>query len=205
MSLNNGPDYVERPTSCGTPVPVCEVAIVPEDFDGDEPPADRPTGPDVLGELWVKGPNVVRGYWHKPEATAQSFTRGWLRTGDIARVDDEGFIFIVDRAKDVIIRGGENVYSVMVEAAIFEHPDVADCAVVGLPHPTLGEEVAAVVVLRTGHSIEAEEITRHVAERLGRFEVPTRLFFRTEPLPRNPQGKVLKRELRAALLEDAQR
>lgn len=202
IALNNGPDYVERPTSCGTAVPVCEVAIVPEGYEGLEPPADRPQGPDAVGELWVKGPNVVKGYWHKPEATAQAFTRGWLHTGDIARVDDEGFIYIVDRAKDVIIRGGENVYSVMVEAAIFEHPDVADCAVVGLPHPILGEEVAAVVVLRPGRTIEAEEITRHVAERLARYEVPTRLFFRAVPLPRNPQGKVLKRELRTSLLEE---
>lgn len=200
IALNNGPDYVDRPTSCGTAVPVCEVAIVPEGYDGEEPAPDRPRGPEVVGELWVKGPSVVKGYWHKPEATAQAFTRGWLHTGDIARVDEEGFIYIVDRAKDVIIRGGENVYSVMVEAAIFEHPDVADCAVVGLPHPTLGEEVAAVVVLRPGHTVEAEEISRHVAERLARYEVPTRLFFRSAALPRNPQGKVLKRELRASLL-----
>jgi steroid-24-oyl-CoA synthetase len=200
IALNSGPDYIERPTSCGTAVPVCEVAIVPEGYTGDEPPAERPVGPDVMGELWVKGPNVVKGYWHKAEATAESFTKGWLHTGDIARVDDEGFIYIVDRAKDVIIRGGENVYSVMVESAIFEHPDVADCAVVGLPHPTLGEEVAAVVVLRPGRVVEAEEIARHVGERLGRFEVPTKLFFRADPLPRNPQGKVLKRDLRAALL-----
>ncbi len=203
IALNTGPDYVERPTSCGPPVPVCEVAVVPEGFEGAEPSPDHPCGPDVVGELWIKGPSVVKGYWHKPEATAQAFTRGWLHTGDIARVDDEGFIYIVDRAKDVIIRGGENVYSVMVEAAIFEHPDVADCAVVGLPHPILGEEVAAVVVLRPGRTIEAEEIARHVAERLARYEVPTRLYFRSEPLPRNPQGKVLKRELRASILESA--
>jgi len=107
----------------------------------------------------------------------------------------------VDRAKDMIIRGGENVYSVIVEAAIFEHPDVADCAVVGLPHPTLGEEVAAVIVLRPGCVVEAEEITRHVANHLARYEVPTRIFFRSGALPRNPQGKVLKRELREALVE----
>jgi long-chain acyl-CoA synthetase len=158
-----------------------------------------PRGPDVIGELWIKGPNVVRGYWRKPEATAKSFTKGWLHTGDLARVDDEGFIYIVDRAKDMIIRGGENVYSVIVEAAIFEHPDVADCAVVGLPHPVLGEEVAAVIVLRPGRDVSGEEISRHVAARLARFEVPTKIFFRTLALPRNPQGKVLKRELRDSL------
>ncbi len=198
VALNTGPDYLERPTSCGTVVPVCDVAIVPDGFDGTEPP---PTGdPSLVGELWIKGPNVVRGYWNKPEETARSFSAGWLHTGDVARIDEDGFIYIVDRAKDMIIRGGENVYSVVVEAAIFEHPDVADCAVIGVPHPTLGEEVAAVVVLRPGRSVRAEELSRHVAHRLARFEVPTQYFFRGEPLPRNPQGKVLKRALRDALL-----
>jgi len=201
VCMNLGPDYVAKPESCGPAVPVCEVAIVPEDFTGAEPSSELPRGPDVVGELWIKGPNVVTGYWNKPEATAKSFTRGWLHTGDIARIDDEGFVYIVDRAKDMIIRGGENVYSVIVEAAIFEHPDVADCAVVGLPHPTLGEEVAAVIVLRPGCVVEAEEITRHVANHLARYEVPTRIFFRSGALPRNPQGKVLKRELREALVE----
>jgi long-chain acyl-CoA synthetase len=201
VCLNTGPDYVERPSSCGTAVPVCEVRIVPEDYEGLEPGDELPQGPDVVGELWIKGPNVVRGYWHKPEATAKAFTKGWLHTGDVARIDEDGFIYIVDRAKDMIIRGGENVYSVIVEAAIFEHPDVADCAVIGVAHPTLGEEVAAVIVLRPGRSVEAEEIMRHVGERLAKFEVPTRVFFRTLALPRNPQGKVLKRELRDSIHE----
>ncbi|MEO9180206.1 MAG: class I adenylate-forming enzyme family protein [Acidimicrobiales bacterium] len=205
VCLNGGPDYVEKPDSCGPAVPVVEIAIVPEDFEGDEPPANRPTGSTVLGELWVKGPNVVRGYWNKPEATASAFTKGWLHTGDIARIDDDGFVYIMDRAKDMIIRGGENVYSVIVEAVIFEHPDVADCAVVGLPHPTMGEEVTAVIVLRPGRVVEAEEIIRHVGEHLARFEVPTKIFFRTEPLPRNPQGKVLKRELRTSLVQQVER
>lgn len=199
VSLNTGPDYVERPESCGTAVPVCEVAIVPEGYAELEPTPDLPHGASVLGELWIKGPNVVRGYWKKPEATRQAFTNGWLHTGDIARIDEEGFIYIVDRAKDMIIRGGENVYSIIVEAALFEHPDVADCAVVGLPHPVLGEEVAAVIVLRPGRVIEAEELSRHAAERIARFEIPTRFFFRSTPLPRNPQGKILKRELRDSL------
>jgi long-chain acyl-CoA synthetase len=205
VCLNGGPDYLAKPDSCGPAVPVTELAIVPEGFDGVEPTPDLPKGPDVIGELWIKGPNVVRGYWKKPEATAQAFTKGWLRSGDIARIDEEGFVFIVDRAKDMIIRGGENVYSVVVEAAIFEHPDVADCAVIGLPHATLGEEVCAVIVLRPGHVVEAEEITRHVARHLARYEVPTKIFFRAEGLPRNPQGKVLKRDLRASLVEQAER
>jgi long-chain acyl-CoA synthetase len=202
VCFNAGADYVAKPSSCGPVVPVCEVAIVPEDFEGSEPPADRPRGPEVVGELWVKGPNVVRGYWNKPEATAKAFTKGWMHTGDVARIDDDGFVYIVDRAKDMIIRGGENIYSVIVEAAIFDHPDVADCAVVGLPHPTMGEEVAAVIVLRPGRVIEAEEISRHVAARLAKFEVPTKIFFHSTPLPRNPQGKVLKRELRDSLVQE---
>jgi long-chain acyl-CoA synthetase len=201
IASNPGADYVAKPSSCGPCYPVNEVAVVPEDYVGDDPGENLARGPDVLGELWVKGPNVIRGYWNKAEATAKAFTpTGWFRTGDIAKIDDEGFIFIVDRAKDMIIRGGENVYSVIVEAAIFEHPDVQDCAVVGVPHPVLGEEVAAVVVLRPGRVIEAEEISRHVAARLAKFEVPTKVYFRSSALPRNPQGKVLKRELRESLV-----
>ena len=205
VCLNGGPDYIAKPDSCGPAVPVTELAIVPEGFDGPEPTPDLARGPDVIGELWIKGPNVVRGYWKKPEATAQAFSNGWLRSGDIARIDEEGFVFIVDRAKDMIIRGGENVYSVIVEATIFDHPDVADCAVIGLPHATMGEEVCAVVVLRPGRVIGAEDITRHVARHLARFEVPTKVFFRADALPRNPQGKVLKRELRNALIVETER
>jgi long-chain acyl-CoA synthetase len=201
VSLNLGADYIARPESCGPALPVNDVAIVPEDYEGDEPTPDLARGSEVLGELWIKGPNVVRGYWNKPEATEKTFTKGWLHSGDIARIDDEGYIYIVDRAKDMIIRGGENVYSVIVEAAIFEIPEVADCAVVGIPHPVMGEEVAAVIVLRPGRVIDAEEVARHVGSRIAKFSVPTRIFFRSEALPRNPQGKVLKRELRTSLEE----
>ena len=117
---------------------------------------------------------MVRGYWNRPEETAPTFTRGWLHTGDVARIDDEGFVHIVDRAKDMIIRGGENVYCVEVEAALFEHPAVADCAVIGVPHPSLGEEVGAVVVLRPGAEVAADELARFVGERLAAFNVPSR-------------------------------
>jgi long-chain acyl-CoA synthetase len=198
-TMNSGDDYVHKPGSVGPPVPVCDVCVVPDGFAGQEPTDDLPTGPDVTGELWIKGPNVVRGYFNKPEATAATFTRGWLHSGDIARIDEDGFIYIVDRAKDMVIRGGENVYSVEVEAALFEHPAVADAAVIGVPHAVLGEEVGAAVVLRPGSKLTAEELTRHVKERLAGFKVPTHIWFRSEPLPRNPQGKVLKRELRDTL------
>jgi acyl-CoA synthetase (AMP-forming)/AMP-acid ligase II len=151
------------------------------------------------GELWIKGPNVVKGYWNKPEATAASFTDGWLHTGDVARIDDEGFVFIVDRAKDMIIRGGENVYCSEVESAIFEHPAILDAAVVGIPDLVLGEEVGAVVQLKPGATATAEELQRHVRDRLAAFKVPVRIWFRDEDLPRNPAGKVLKRDLREEL------
>jgi long-chain acyl-CoA synthetase len=202
-SMNSGGDYVRKPDSVGPPVPVCDVAIVEEGYDGEEPDPGAPHGPEVRGELWIKGPNVVRGYWNRPEETAKTFSKGWLHTGDVAQLDEEGFIYIVDRAKDMIIRGGENVYSVQVEAALFEHPAVADCAVIGVPHPTLGEEVGAAVVLRPGAKVTAEELGQHVKARLAGFMVPTHIWFRGEPLPRNPQGKVLKRELRDDLVPPA--
>jgi len=199
-SINSGDDYIAKPESVGPPVPVTDVAIVPEDFAGEEPDATIARGADVRGELWIRGPQVVRGYWGRPEETAKTFTRGWLHTGDVARLDSENFIYIVDRAKDMIIRGGENVYSVQVEAALFEHPAVADCAVIGVPEPTLGEEVGAVIVLRRGHKVAADELSLHVKSRLAAFMVPTHIWFRDEPLPRNPQGKVLKRSLRDELI-----
>jgi long-chain acyl-CoA synthetase len=202
-SMNSGGDYIAKPESVGPAVPVCDVAVMPEDFEGEEPDDTVPGGPDVRGELWIKGPNVVRGYWNRPEETAKTFSRGWLHTGDVARLDEDDFIYIVDRAKDMIIRGGENVYSVQVEAALFEHPAVADCAVIGVPHPTLGEEVGAVIVLRPGAKVTADELRLHVKARLAGFMVPTHIWFRAEPLPRNPQGKVLKRELRDDLVARA--
>jgi acyl-CoA synthetase (AMP-forming)/AMP-acid ligase II len=142
----------------------------------------------------------VRGYWAKPEATADAFVAdGWFRSGDIARIDDEGFVSIVDRAKDMVIRGGENVYCAEVEGALFEHPAVTDVAVFGVPHQVLGEEVGAVVCLRPGAGATVEELQAHVRERLAAFKVPAHLWFRSEELPRNPAGKVLKRELREEL------
>ena len=202
-TMNAGDDYVRKPDSVGPPAPVCDVAVVPEEYDGEEPPAGQEEDPGRTGELWIKGPNVVRGYWNRPEETALSFTRGWLHTGDVARIDEEGFVHIVDRAKDMIIRGGENVYCVEVESALFEHPAVADCAVIGVPHPVLGEEVGAVVVLRPGEDVAADELSRFVGERLAAFNVPSRFWFRGEALPRNPAGKVLKRQLRTELLGEA--
>jgi long-chain acyl-CoA synthetase len=196
-ALNTGEEYLRKPDSVGRALPVNDCAVVPEGYEGAEPPG---LPPGTVGELWVKGPNVVRAYWNRPEDTARAITRGWLHTGDVARIDEEGFIFIVDRAKDMVIRGGENVYSVEVEDALFSHPAVADCAVIGVPHPVLGEEVGAVVVLRPGHKVTAEELADHVRMRLAPFNVPAHLWFRHRPLPRNPAGKLLKRALRAEVL-----
>lgn len=192
-TLNSGIDYQTHPDSVGVPVPVCDVKVVS--------PGEETLPVGVVGELWIKGPNVVKGYWGKAEATAESFVDdGWFRSGDLARVDEEGFVYIVDRAKDLVIRGGENISSVEVEAALFEHEAVTDAAVVGVPHPVLGEEVGAVVHLQPGASADEDELRRHVADRLAAFKVPTHIWFSDEPLPRNPAGKILKRDLKAKLL-----
>ena len=142
-------------------------------------------------EIWFKGPNLIRGYWNRPDATAETIVDGWLRTGDIGRLDDEGFVYVEDRAKDMALRGSENVYCAEVEAAIYEHPAVHEAAVFGVPHERLGEEVAAVVVPLAGLTVTGGEIRAHVAERLASFKVPSH----ATP-PRNPAGKVLKRDLR---------
>ena len=130
-----------------------------------------------VGELWVKGPNVVKGYWSKPEATAETFVDGWVRTGDLARLDEEGFCYIIDRAKDMLIRGGENIYCIEVENALYEHPAVMDAALVAIPHHTLGEEPGAVVTLKPGTHASEDELRAFVAERLAAFKVPVKILF----------------------------
>jgi long-chain acyl-CoA synthetase len=190
-TMNSGQDYVDKPTSVGLPTPVMDLKVVGKD--AAELPAGEP------GELWIKGPSVVRGYWERPEETAQSFTDGWLHTGDVATIDEDGFVTIVDRAKDMVIRGGENVYSVEVEDVLYEHPEVLDATVIGLPHSVLGEEVVAVVLRRSGSELTEADLQAFVGERLAAFKVPSRVVFTDEPLPRNPAGKVLKRQLREAL------
>lgn len=192
---NGGADYVRKPESVGRPTPVNDVMVV------DEVGNELSTGEQ--GEVWLRGPNIVRGYWNKPEATAETFTDGWLHSGDVGVIDDEGFLFIVDRAKDMIIRGGENVYCVEIENVLYEHPAVSEAAVIGIPHRVLGEEVAAVVKRVPGAEVGEEELQDHVAQRLAGFKVPVRIWIGDEPLPRNPAGKVLKRELRAKLLDPA--
>jgi long-chain acyl-CoA synthetase len=187
---NTGDDYRTHADSVGRPAPTVEIEVV--DLDG----APVPTG--ATGEIWLRGPTIMRrGYWNRPDATAEAITpEGWFRSGDIGRFDEAGFLYLVDRAKDMIIRGGENVYCVEVEQELFEHPDVVDAAVVGVPHKVLGEEVKAVVQLKPGSTATAEELRAHCAARLANFKVPEYVELRDEPLPRNPAGKVLKNLLR---------
>ncbi len=185
-----GEDYLNRPDSAGPPVPISDLRIMSPD--GAEA---LPVG--EVGELWARGPQIVKGYWNKPEATAATFVDGWVRTGDLARLDEEGFVYIVDRAKDMVIRGGENIYSIEVENVLFDHPAVTDAALIGLPHRTLGEEPAAVVHLAPGASATEEELKAWVRERLAVFKTPVRIAFLPQPLPRNANGKILKNELKA--------
>jgi long-chain acyl-CoA synthetase len=189
-----GEDYEHRPDSCGPPVPVCDLEV--RDPDGKVLP------PGSVGELYGFGPNVVKLYWNKPEATAATFIDGWVRTGDLARIDEEGFCFIIDRAKDMLIRGGENIYCVEVENALYEHPAVMDAALVGRPHRTLGEEPVAFVTLKPGSTASEDELRAFVAARQAGFKVPVAVFFDTEPLPRNANGKILKTELKKRVAGD---
>jgi long-chain acyl-CoA synthetase len=159
---------------------------------------DLPTG--QVGELLIKGPNVIKGYWGRPEDTARSFAGGWFHSGDLARLDEDGFVYIVDRAKDMLIRGGENIYCAEVEAALYEHPAIADCGVIGVPHDVLGEEVGAVVRLRPGATLTPAGLRDFLDGRIAAFKIPAHVWFREEDLPRNPGGKLLKTQLRAELL-----
>ncbi len=187
---NYGEDYERKPASCGVPSMTGEAKIMSPDA------KELPIG--EVGELWFKGPIVVRGYWQKPQATAETFVDGWVKTGDLARMDEEGFLYIVDRAKDMLIRGGENIYCVEVENALYDHPAVMDAAVIGLPHKTLGEEPAAVVTLKPGMNADEQELRHWAAQRIAAFKVPVRIEFWPETLPRNANGKIMKKELRKA-------
>ena len=183
-------DYLNRPSSAGPPAPVVDLKIVAEDG-----VTELPIG--EVGELWARGPMIVKGYWNKPEATATTFIDGWVRTGDLARLDEEGFCYIVDRAKDMIIRGGENIYSSEVENVLYAHPAVTDCALIGLPHRTLGEEPVAVVHLAPGAEASEAELQAWVRERLAAFKTPVAIRFVPETLPRNANGKILKKDLQS--------
>ena len=186
--------YVAKPASCGRVVPTLEAKLI------DELGEDLAPSPEATGELCVRGAVVIKGYLNRPDATADAIQNGWFRTGDIARIDDDGYVFIVDRAKDMVLRGGENVYCSEVEAAIYEHPDIAEAAVFGVPDERLGEDVAAAVVLRDGAALTAADLQLFLAERIAKYKIPATVWIRGEALPRNANGKFLKRELRSELL-----
>ncbi len=187
----SGDFFVDKPDSAGPAMPAFEVKVV--DDEGQALPSGQ------VGELWVRGTPVIKGYINRPDATAESITDGWLHTGDVARIDEDGFIYLVDRKKDMVLRGGENVYCAEVEAAIYHHDAVAECCVFGVPDERLGEEVGVAVVLRPGAALTAQALRDHVAVRIAKHKAPRYVWFMTDPLPRNASGKFLRRELREEL------
>ena len=193
---NVGAEYESHPTSTGRARgPVMDASI------------HEPGGAEVevgeRGEIWLRGPTLIRGYWNRPDDTAAALHEGWLRTGDVGRIDADGFLYIEDRAKDLILRGGENVYSAEVEAALYSLSTVYEAAVFALPNERLGEEVACVVRLRRGMSLTAEELRAQLAEHLANYKIPTRVAFTTDPLPRNPAGKLIKRSMPGLYFSEA--
>jgi long-chain acyl-CoA synthetase len=176
-------EFVAHADSVGFPAPVCDVRL-----DG--------VGPDGTGELLIRGPNIVAGYWNKPEATAEAFVDGWLHSGDLARIDDEGLVYLVDRAKDMINRGGENVYCVEVENALAGAPGVYEAAVLGVPDEVMGEKVGTVIVPMPGVTLDVPAVLGYLREHIADFKVPQYVAVSPAPLPRNPGGKLLKRKLR---------
>ncbi len=192
---NRGQDYLERPTSTGRAVLPMRVEIRDD--------KRRALAPGQTGDIWMSGPMLIRGYWNKPDATAATIVDGWLLSGDIGRMDEDGFLYIEDRAKDMILRAGENVYGAEVEHAIYEHPAVHEAAVFGLPHERLGEEVAVAVYPKVGMSITAAELWKFLDGKIASFKVPSHVVVLAEPLPRNAAGKFLKRELRDQVVNGA--
>jgi long-chain acyl-CoA synthetase len=187
-TTNAGSDLLRRRTAVGRPLPVLELKIA--DDRGNE------VATKELGELLFYGPTITPGYWNKPEATADTVRDGWLHTGDLGYRDEEGYFFVVDRKKDMLIRGGENVYCTEIEHVLAEHPDVVEAAVIGVPDPELGERVKAIVRLAPGAKLDVKDVQRHVAAHLAAFKVPEFVDFTDKPLPRNPSGKLLKNVLR---------
>jgi len=183
----NHPNRPRKPGSIGTPIEGVEMRVV--DLDGVEVPQGE------AGQIQIRGHNVMKGYWNLPEATKETITAdGWLNTGDVGRVDEDGYFYIVDRTKDMIIRGGYNVYPREIEEVLYEHPAVAEAAVIGIPHDSLGEEVGAAVALKKGAAVTADELRDYVKARVAAYKYP-RLVWLVDALPKGPTGKLLKREI----------
>ncbi|MCP5041287.1 MAG: acyl--CoA ligase [bacterium] len=190
---NSGDNYLRKPRSTGRAVPILQVKVA------DETGSEVPRG--EVGEIYFRGANLIRGYWNNPEASEETFLDGWLRSGDLGRMDDEGFIFVEDRAKDMVLRGGENIYCAEVEAAIYTHPAVHEAAVFGVPHDRLGEEVAVAIVAKEGQSLDPDQLRSFLKEHLAVFKIPSIVDVRSQALPRNASGKFLKREMRDQIVE----
>ena len=186
---NTGKFYTDRPTSTGRAIRPMQLAVW-------DPVTKKPLGPNEYGEIMMAGPMLIRGYWNRPDATAETIENGWLHTGDGGYIDEEGFLYIKDRIKDMILRGGENVFCTEVEGSIYEHPAVYEAAVFGVPHERLGEEVAVAVFPKEGASFTAEDLWKFLDGKISSFKVPNHVVIMNEPLPRNAAGKFLKTALR---------
>lgn len=182
-----GKDYLAHPTSTGRSVLPMRVEVRDEHL--------KPVPIGEAGEIWFSGPMLIRGYWNRPDATAETIVDGWLRSGDIGRVDADGFVYVEDRVKDMILRAGENVFGAEVESAIYEHPTVHEVAVFGVPHERLGEEVAVAILPNNGATLTAQELWSFLDGKIAKFKIPDHVAILTEPLPRNAAGKIVKREL----------
>jgi long-chain acyl-CoA synthetase len=191
ISSVGGDYFVGKPESCGRAMPTFETCIVGDD--------GQPLSPGNAGELLVKGASVIKGYINRPEATAEAIRDGWLHTGDVARIDEDGFIFLIDRKKDMVLRGGENIYCAEIEATLHTHGNVAECCVFGVPDDRLGEEVGAALVARPGTELTAKVLREHCALLVARHKIPRFIWILETPLPRSASGKFLKRELRENL------
>ncbi|MEO8966168.1 MAG: long-chain fatty acid--CoA ligase, partial [Solirubrobacteraceae bacterium] len=182
----NHPDRERKPGSIGTPIDGVEMKVVDDD-DGDVAQGE-------VGEIVIRGHNVMKGYWERDEATAETVRDGWLHTGDMGQIDQDGYFFIVDRKKDLIIRGGYNVYPREIEEILYEHPAVREAAVVGVPHDEYGEEIGAAVALKAGESVSESELREFVKEQVAAYKYPRQVWF-VDDLPKGPTGKILKREI----------
>ena len=188
-----GSDYLTHPTSTGRAVLPMVVQVRDENL------KEVPRG--QAGEIWFFGPMLIRGYWNRPDATAETIVDGWLRSGDIGRMDEDGFVYVEDRVKDMILRAGENVYGAEVESAIYEHPAVHEAAVFGVPHERLGEEVGVAILPNDGMTLTAEDLWSFLDGKIANFKIPTKVAITSEPLPRNAAGKFLKRELQQQVVK----
>ena len=185
---NTGKEFLDHPTSTGRPVPIMELRVT--DPDGNVLP------PEKTGELWFNGPTLITEYWNRPDATAETIVDGWLRSGDLGHIDKDGRIYVSDRVKDMVLRGGENIYCAEVEAAIYEMSDVHECSVYGLPDERLGERLACHIMVKAGMVIEEHQVVDFLDGKIASFKIPEVITIVQEPLPRNASGKILKRELR---------